>query len=235
MNSQNAPTATSTTLVQCLAEGLAELNLTASPEQQRQLLNYLSLISQWNKVYNLTAIRDPLEMLTHHLLDSLAVVPALRSRTAGRPMTVLDVGAGAGLPGIVIAIMCPELSITCIDTVAKKAAFMTQVGGNLKLNNFRAVHSRVESWPSQGFDIITSRAFSSLSDFVKWTLFHVKPPEQGGTVWMAMKGKNPTDELGALPQEAIHEATQELRVPGLHADRCLVWLKPKPVIAGNPS
>ena len=215
------------TLAHGLAAGLAELGLAASAEQQNQLLNYLGLISQWNKVYNLTAIRDPAEMLTHHLLDSLAVVPALRELTGGRPMTVLDVGAGAGLPGVVIAIMCPELSVTSIDTVAKKAAFMTQAGGTLKLKNFSAVHSRVEAWPSKGFDIITSRAFASLSDFVNWTLFHVKPPEQGGTVWMAMKGKVPTEELNDLPEQARHTGTQELHVPGLNAERCLVWLRPK--------
>jgi 16S rRNA (guanine527-N7)-methyltransferase len=209
-----------------LSAGLAELGLNASANQEEQLLNYLGLISQWNKVYNLTAIRDPGEMLTHHLLDSLAVVPPLREVTGGRPKTVLDVGAGAGLPGVVIAIMCPELSVTCIDTVAKKAAFMTQVGGTLKLNNFKAVHNRVESWPSKGFDIMTSRAFASLSDFVNWTMFHVKPAVEGGSLWMAMKGKVPSDEISDLPQGADIEKIQALRVPGLDAERCLVWLKP---------
>ena len=222
----NTPSGSAAALAQGLEKGLAALGLQASSTQQNQLLSYLGLIAQWNKVYNLTAIREPAEMLTHHLLDSLAVIPALQSHTHGKPITLLDVGAGAGLPGIVIAIMCPEIAVTSIDTVAKKAAFMTQVGGTLKLGNFKAVHSRVEAWPSKGFDIITSRAFASLADFVNWTMFHVKPAEQGGSVWMAMKGKDPHDEIDALPVAVKHQNTEPLHVPGLDAERCLVWLAP---------
>lgn len=220
------PANTAQASTESLAKGLATLGLQASSTQENQLLSYLGLIAQWNKVYNLTAIREPAEMLTHHLLDSLAVIPSLQAYTHGKPITMLDVGAGAGLPGIVMAIMCPEISVTSIDTVAKKAAFMTQVGGSLKLSNFKAVHSRVEAWPSKGFDIITSRAFASLADFVNWTMFHVKPAEQGGSVWMAMKGKTPTKEIAALPASVRHQHTELLRVPGLEAERCLVWLAP---------
>lgn len=210
-----------------LSGGLAAIGLSASPAQQTQLLAYLDLIAQWNKVYNLTAIREPAEMLTHHLLDSLAVIPSLQRHTAGKPITMLDVGAGAGLPGIVIAIMCPEIAVTSIDTVAKKAAFMTQVGGTLKLPNFKAVHGRVEAWPSKGFDVITSRAFASLLDFVNWTRFHVKQAgSETSTVWMALKGKLPRDEMDELPEDIRVLNTEPLRVPGLEAERCLVWMAP---------
>jgi 16S rRNA (guanine527-N7)-methyltransferase len=220
-----------------LTHGLSELGLQASPTQHSQLLAYVGLIAQWNKVYNLTSVRAPADMLTHHILDSLSVVPALRRTSGGRAITLLDVGAGAGLPGVVIAIMCPEVMVTSIDTVAKKAAFMTQVAVTLKLPNYKAVHARVESWPSDGFDIVTSRAFSSLLDFVTWTRFHVKQRDDQGSahasanavpagLWMAMKGKRPDDEVAALPSNVAVIAIETLKVPGLDADRCIVWMRP---------
>ncbi len=211
-----------------LKQGLDALNLPATPEQIQRLLDYLRLIAQWNKVYNLTAVRDPQEMLSLHLLDSLAAIAPLRRHTQGQATTLLDVGAGAGLPGVVIAIMCPEVSVTCIDTVAKKVAFLTQVGATLKLPNFAAVHNRVENWNSQGFDVVTSRAFASLADFTKWTLFHVKqtPPKRSG-VWMALKGKTPDDEIESLPGSVRVTKVEVLQVPGLDASRCIVWMEPR--------
>jgi 16S rRNA (guanine527-N7)-methyltransferase len=231
------PATPNESLAVALTQGLSELGVLATTTQHAQLLAYLGLIAQWNKVYNLTSIRAPADMLTHHILDSLAVIPALRRTTGGRVATLLDVGAGAGLPGVVIAIMCPEIAVTSIDTVAKKAAFMTQVAVSLKLANYKAVHGRVESWRSEGFDIVTSRAFSSLQDFVTWTKFHVKlvsgqsdptlnaGPEPLG-LWMAMKGKHPEDELAALPATVKVVGIETLKVPGMDADRCLVWMRP---------
>ena len=196
--------------------------------QADALLAYLGLIQKWNKVYNLTAVRDPGEMLTHHLLDSLTVIAPLRTQLAAmqgaplQPARLLDVGSGAGLPGIVIAICCPEIRVDCVDTVAKKAAFVQQVAVTLKLPNLRGRHARVESL-TEPYDVISSRAFASLVDFTNWS--EMALAEQG--VWMAMKGKHPADELAALPPgvEVFH--VEQLVVPGLGAERCLVWLRPK--------
>ena len=191
------------------------------------LLVYLDLIAKWNKVYNLTAVRNPADMLTHHLLDSLAVVPTLLRHTRGQPMRVLDVGSGAGLPGTVLAIICPELDVTCVDTVAKKAAFIQNTALTLKLPNLRGVHARVEGMQAAPFDIVTSRAFSSLVDFVALTRFHVKQAsaDSAAGVWLAMKGKHPTDELAALPADVNVFHVEPLEVPGLGAERCLVWMR----------
>jgi 16S rRNA (guanine527-N7)-methyltransferase len=217
-----------------LSQGVAALGMALAPEQERQLLSYVDLIQKWNKVYNLTAVRDPAEMLTHHLLDSLAVVAPLRRHTHGQPARVLDVGSGAGLPGTVLAIVCPELAVTCVDTVAKKAAFIQQAAVTLKLPNLRGVHARVEELKAPEFDIVTSRAFSSLLDFASLTRFHVKHaapatvPGQAGEgagVWMAMKGKHPADELAALPKDVDVFHVEQLDVPGLGAERCLVWMR----------
>jgi 16S rRNA (guanine527-N7)-methyltransferase len=241
-----------------LAQGAQSLGLSLSPAQHAQLLDYLDLIAKWNKVYNLTSVRDPQEMLTHHLLDSLAVVAPLRQHlqkkhpsahhtpgdTPGNmpekhapkyhtpkdhipenltPGRLLDVGSGAGLPGVVLAIVCPELDVTCVDTVAKKAAFIQQVAVTLNLPNLRGVHARVEELKVAPFDVVTSRAFSSLVDFVSLTRFHVKQPHG---VWMAMKGKHPADELVALPKDVVVFHVEPLDVPGLGAERCLVWMRP---------
>ena len=204
-----------------LAEGLQAFDLELSEAQQRQLLGYLDLLGKWNKVYNLTAVRDPAEMLTHHLLDSLSVIAPLRRHTGGRPLRVLDVGSGGGLPGVVIAICCPELRVDCVDTVGKKAAFIQQAAGALGLPNLRGLHMRVESL-AEGYDVITSRAFASLADFSVWSRQALA--EQG--VWMAMKGKRPDDEIAALPPEVAVFHVEQLAVPGLDAERCLIWLRP---------
>lgn len=202
-----------------LREGVAELGLVLADPQISQLLAYQDLIAKWNQVYNLTAVRDPQEMLTHHLLDSLAVVRPLRQHLAGRA-TLLDVGSGAGLPGVVLAIACPDLMVTCVDTVAKKAAFIQQVAVTLGLPHLKGLHARVEALPGP-YDIISSRAFSSLPDFVKGSRQALAP--QG--VWMAMKGKHPQEELAALPVDVDVFHVEPLTVPDLSAERCIVWMR----------
>jgi 16S rRNA (guanine527-N7)-methyltransferase len=215
------------TLDKALQDGLQALQLEVSPNQIQLLLDYLALIGQWNKVYNLTAVRYPAEMMTHHLLDSLTVVAPLLRHTQGQSARVLDVGSGAGLPGTVLAIVCPELDVSCVDTVGKKAAFIQNTALSLKLPNLRGVHARVEAMQAAPFDVVTSRAFSSLADFVNLTRFHVKQPagDKPAGVWMAMKGKHPTDELAALPADVSMFHVEPLTVPGLEAERCLVWMR----------
>lgn len=208
-----------------LRAGLSSLGLDLNDSQIQQLLGYLDLIQKWNKVYNLTAVRDPAEMLTHHLLDSLAVVPSLRRQRPGVGR-LLDVGAGAGLPGVVIAICCPQLQVDCVDAVAKKAAFVQQVAAELKLPNLRGVHARVETL-DQKYDVVCSRAFASLADFKVWSVGALA--EQG--VWMAMKGKHPDDEIAQLPPAVEVFHVEQLTVPGLAADRCIVWMKQRPAAA----
>ncbi len=214
-----------------LQQGLDGLGLSVGHDQQAQLLAYLDLIAKWTKVYNLTAVRDTDEMLTHHLLDSLAVIAPLRRELAklpqpvavtdGQPMfSLLDVGAGAGLPGIVIAITCPDIAVTCVDTVAKKAAFIQQVAATLKLPNLKGVHARVESL-TQPFDVVCSRAFASLIDFTSWSRSALAPHG----VWMAMKGKHPHEELAVLPANTSVFHVEQLQVPGLDAERCIVWMR----------
>ena len=215
------------------------MSLTLTQDQQTQLLAYMDLIGKWTKVYNLTAVRDADEMLTHHLLDSLAVVAPLRRELAKLPMpsadavaeqgvaksarhkfSLLDVGAGAGLPGIVIAITCPEVSVTCVDTVAKKAAFIQQVAATLKLPNLKGLHARVESL-TQPYDVVCSRAFASLLDFTTWS----KSALASHGVWMAMKGKHPDLELAVLPESVKVFHVEQLQVPGLDAERCIIWMR----------
>ena len=206
----------------CLAAAAQAVGVSLTDAQQAQLLTYLDLLGRWNKVYNLTAVRDPQEMLTHHLFDSLAAVAPLRRHTGGAPARVLDVGSGGGLPGVVIAICCPEIQVSCVDAVAKKAAFVQQVAVALRLPNLRGVHARVEAVQDK-FDVITSRAFASLADFTEWSA----PALAEGAVWLAMKGKRPDDEIAALPPgvEVFH--VEQLQVPGLGAERCLLWLRTK--------
>ncbi len=202
-----------------LDAGARSLGLALSAAQQAQLLDYLALIQKWNQVYNLTALRDPQEMLSHHLLDSLAVVEPLRHYAAGRPLRLLDVGSGAGLPGVVIAIGCPDLTVDCVDTVGKKAALIQQAALSLKVPNLRGLHDRVERLAGP-YDLITSRAFASLADFVSWSGVALG---EGG-VWLAMKGKHPADEIAAVPADVFH--VEPLQVPGLAAERCIVWMRP---------
>ena len=205
-----------------LRQGLEGLNLVLDDAQVGHLLDYLGLIQKWTKVYNLTAVRDPQEMLTHHLLDSLAAIAPLRRQLVGVPLParLLDVGSGAGLPGIVIAICCPNMVVHCVDTVGKKAAFIQQVAASLKLPNLRGVHARVESLTDK-YDVVSSRAFASLADFTSWSVGALA--EQG--VWMAMKGKHPGDEIAALPVGVKVFHVEQLMVPGLDAERCIVWMR----------
>jgi 16S rRNA (guanine527-N7)-methyltransferase len=208
-----------------LLAGLEALQLDLSGSQIDQLLDYQSMIAKWTRVYNLTSVRDPAEMMTHHLLDSLTAVPALQRYLHGAGLEqgsrLLDVGSGAGLPGVVVAICCPTVSVTCVDTVAKKAAFIKQAALALKLPNLTGLHARVESI-SEPFDVICSRAFASLADFTNWSVGALAP--QG--VWMAMKGRHPADELQALPANVVMFHVEQLKVPGLDAERCLLWLRP---------
>ena len=169
-----------------LAEGIAAMQLDVSPAQQEKLMDYLALMFKWNAVYNLTAIRDPMQMVTHHLLDSLAAVPAF-----AHARNVLDVGSGGGLPGIVLAIVRPDMKVSMIDTVHKKTAFLTQVKAELELANVTVYTARVEQLQvSDKFDVITSRAFADLSDFVNWSCHLLA---DGGR-YIALKGVAPKDE-----------------------------------------
>jgi len=203
-----------------LRSGAQALGLALTDAQIQHLLDYAALIQKWNKVYNLTALRDPADMLTHHLLDSLTAIAPLRRHTQGQPVRVLDVGSGGGLPGVVLAICMPELNVSCVDTVAKKAAFVQQVAVSLKLPNLRGVHARVESL-TDPYQVICSRAFASLPDFVTWS----RSALADGGVWMAMKGKHPQGEIDALPTDVQVFHVEPLKVPGLDVERCMVWIK----------
>ncbi len=214
-------------LLPALQKGLHDLGLVLTSEQEEQFLAYMDLIAKWTKVYNLTAVRDADEMLTHHFLDSLAVVWPLRREAAKlvlpegqTQLNLLDVGAGAGLPGVVIAITCPNISVTCVDTVAKKAAFIQQVAATLKLPNLKGLHARVERL-AQPFDVVCSRAFASLLDFTTWSEGALA--DHG--IWMAMKGKHPNQELSELPAGVQVFHVEQLQVPGLDAERCIIWMR----------
>lgn len=203
-----------------LRDGLAQLHLELGDEQVDSLLAYVALIQKWNKVYNLTAVRDAGEMLTHHLLDSLAIIHSVRRQTRGGATRLLDVGSGAGLPGVVVAICCPEIQVDCVDTVAKKAAFIKQTAGALHLSNLRGLHARVEKL-TDTYDVIACRAFSSLADFVALSERALAPDG----VWLAMKGKYPHEEIAALPRNIQMFHVEHIEVPGLGAERCIVWMK----------
>lgn len=216
--------------------GLDRLGLSASDAQRDKLLDHLGMMSRWGQVYNLSAIRAPSEMMSLHLLDCLAALPPLDAWVSGRgagapgsagvgaaPLRMLDVGSGAGLPGVVLAIMRPQWRVTCVDTVGKKAGFIRQVAAELALPNVQALHARVEAMAASagGFDLITSRAFSSLADWVRLTRHLLAP----GGVWVGLKGRVPDDEIRALPETVTMFHVEPLAVPGLDAARCLVWIK----------
>lgn len=208
-----------------LEAGLHALGLDLTPAQIDTLMEFQALLGKWNKVYNLTAVRDPQEMLTHHLLDSLAAVPALQRHLAQMPAregrtAMLDVGSGGGLPGVVFAICCPQIDVHCVDTVGKKAAFIQQAAATLRLPNLRGIHSRVEQLTTR-YPLISCRAFASLVDFTSWSR---QALEEGGT-WLAMKGKHPDDEIAALPADVQVFHVEPLKVPGLDAERCILWLR----------
>ncbi|MBD9656753.1 16S rRNA (guanine(527)-N(7))-methyltransferase RsmG [Pseudomonas sp. PDM12] len=201
-----------------LQQGARELGVHLSEQQQAQLLAYLALLIKWNKAYNLTAVRDPDEMVSRHLLDSLSVVPFVAE--AGDNW--LDVGSGGGMPGIPLAILFPERGFTLLDSNGKKTRFLTQVKLELKLANLDVIHSRVEAFtPEQPFSGICSRAFSSLEDFSSWT----RHLGDGHTQWLAMKGVHPDDELQALPADFSLTATHVLKVPGCQGQRHLLILR----------
>ncbi|MDO8438731.1 MAG: 16S rRNA (guanine(527)-N(7))-methyltransferase RsmG [Telluria sp.] len=200
-----------------LANGIKELKLDLNEQQHEQLLDYLALLFKWNSVYNLTSVRDPMQMMTHHVLDSLAAVPAFASA-----QNVLDVGAGGGLPGIVLAIARPAMKVSLIDTVHKKTAFLTQVKAELGLANVTVYTMRVENLQApQKFDVITSRAFADLSDFVNWSGHALS---EGGQ-FIALKGTAPPEEQERLPKEWKVTQLWPLEVPGLQAERHLVFIQ----------
>ena len=207
-----------------LDAGLDALALDLSTAQRHSLLDYLALLQKWNQVYNLTAVRDPQAMLSYHLLDCLAAVAPLRAQLSSLPQTapmrLLDVGSGAGLPGLVLAICWPALQVDCVDTVAKKASFIQQAALSLGLANLRGLHARVESL-GPAYQVVSARAFSSLPDLVAGSDKALLP----GGLWMAMKGKTPDEEMQALPPQVQAFHVEPLQVPGLDAQRCIVWLR----------
>jgi len=209
-----------------LTAACTQLGVVADAGAIDKLLGYLEQLQRWNRTYNLTAIRDPQQMLVQHLFDSLAAVgpfASMLAREAAPRARIYDIGAGAGLPGAVLAIMRPDWDVACVDAVEKKMAFVRQVSGVLQLPNLAAIHARVEQLDPAHADIVTSRAFASLLDFATLAGRHVR---SGGTL-VALKGKVPDDEI-----EQLHAAGQwqvdriePLAVPELDAQRCLIWMR----------
>lgn len=205
------------TVEQQLTAGIAALGLALPEGAEAKLLAYLALLDKWNRVYNLTAVRDAERMVSHHLLDSLAAVPFFQGEM------VLDVGSGGGLPGIPLAIARPEMQVTLIDSIAKKTAFLLQAKAELGLANLNVVAGRVEDYrPESRFDVITSRAFSDLKEFVTLTRHLLNPAGR----WLAMKGLMPHEEIASLPDWVRVSANYALAVPGLGAGRHLIVLEP---------
>ena len=203
-------------LMQVLSDGIDELDLPLWAAQREQLMDYLALMAKWNGVYNLTSLRDPMQMVTHHLLDSLAAVSAFEG-----VKSVLDVGAGGGLPGLVLAIARPDMQVSLIDTVHKKTAFLTQVKAELGLANVTVYTMKVQDLKAGPFDVITSRAFADLSDFVNWS-GHLL--EEGGK-FIALKGTAPAEEQERIPAEWKISGLQPLQVPRLGAERHLIFVE----------
>ena len=220
MTAAPSPGAERSTFAATLDSAAEALGLQLSSVQVEQLLDFVALLDRWNRTYNLTAVRDPAEMLTQHVVDCLAAVPALR-RTSPGPKRVLDVGSGGGLPGVVWAVVDRQLELTCVDSVGKKAAFVRQAALALRLDNLRVEHARVEKLEAPPFDIIASRAFASLADFVSLTQTLSTP----GGIWLAMKGKLPLNEMAELPPGFQTFHVERLEVPGLDAERCLIWIR----------
>ncbi|GGP22932.1 16S rRNA (guanine(527)-N(7))-methyltransferase RsmG [Silvimonas iriomotensis] len=202
-----------------LNAGLAKLGLQLDEAQKQKLLEYTGLLEKWNKTYSLTAIREPERMVPHHLLDSLAPLPVFPAQANAR---ILDVGSGFGTPGIPLAIARPDWQLTLLDSNHKKTTFLRQALLELQLPNVSVVSERVEAWrPEAPFDVITSRAFAELSEFVKLTR-HLRA--KGGT-WAALKGVYPYEEIALLPKDVVATEVKQLQVPGLDAERCLVLIK----------
>lgn len=203
----------------------AKLEIDLADSQADALLAYIEQLQRWNRTYNLTAIRDPSEMLVHHVFDSLSIVPyitALLDKNTVEDVNIVDVGSGAGLPGVILAIMRPQWRLFCIDAVEKKMAFVRQVAGVLGLSRLRAMHERVEAIEPLQADIVVSRAFASLLDFANLAGRHVAP---GGQL-LAMKGHEPLQEAEALEKQTDWKISriEPLYVPELNAQRCLVWM-----------
>ena len=210
---------------QALRQACAQLSLPLDEKQSAGLIWFIALLQRWNTTYNLTSLREPGQMLTQHVVDSMAAIPPLvRQLATFSGLRLMDVGSGGGLPGAVIALMCPALDVLCVDAVGKKVAFIRQVSAELGLKNLRAVHARVETLSPQSCDVIVARAFASLTNFVTLTVRHLTPTG----VWMAMKGKTPVDEMNSLPAQFEVFHVEQLQVPALAADRCLVWMRPRP-------
>lgn len=200
-----------------LAAGVTALELDVAPEAQQRMLDYLALVEKWNKTYNLTAVREPVKMLTHHLFDSLSVLPHIRGNR------VLDVGSGAGLPGIPLALACPQWQFTLLDSSHKKTTFLRQAVIELKLANVDVVCDRVETWASPPlFDTVVSRAFSDLPEFLALA---GKLCAKTGVV-VAMKGIYPHEELAQVPKDFQLCSVVSLNVPGLGAERHAALLQP---------
>ena len=200
-----------------LAAGIAQMRLDISPAQQQKLLDYLALLQKWNKTYNLTALRDPAQMISHHLLDSLTILPYLANT-----QSMIDVGSGGGMPAIPAAICRPDLRITMVDANSKKTSFLRQAIIELGLDNAAVSSSRVEDWQDNQADIVTSRAFAELADFVRLTRHLLG--ENGH--WAAMKGTYPQDELFRLPENVAAYQIDPVHVPTLNAERHIVLLRP---------
>lgn len=206
-----------------LGEIARQLGLVLTSSQSDALLDYLGLLLHWNRTYNLTAVRDPERMLVQHIADCLAVIGPLcrHLATSSAVRRVLDVGSGGGLPGVVIATMDPAAEVVCVDTSRKKAAFIQQVAGSIRLPHLRSVHARVEELTEPPFGVVISRAFASLSDFTRLT----RPTMAADGVWVAMKGKVPNIEIEALLPDIAVFHVEQLAVPQLDAARCLVWMR----------
>lgn len=203
-----------------LVEGLEELGLPVGEEVVGKLTTYAGLLAKWNKVFNLTSVDNPHEIITHHLLDSAALL-ALLDHYAPAARTILDVGSGGGLPVIPMAIFHPDVEIHAVDAVSKKTAFLTQVGIELGLRNFRAMHKRVETLHSS-YDVVTSRAFASLRNFTDWTQEALAPDG----LWLAMKGEYPEAEIAGLdPAVAVLSEVVPMRVPHLAEERHLIVMR----------
>lgn len=201
--------------------GARALDAPLDDRQLDLLQRYLDLLERWNRSHNLSAVRERPAMAVRHLLDSLSIVAPLRRERPGGGR-LLDVGSGGGLPGVVVAVAAPEWRVCCIDAVAKKTAFVRQVAGELGLGNLEARHGRVEE-VSDPHDVVVSRAFGSLAGFVGLSAGARGP--QG--VWLAMKGREPRDEVAALPVDVEVFHVEPLQVPGLDAQRCAVWIRPR--------
>ena len=211
-----------------LVDGAHALRLALTPRQCERLLDFVALLAKWNAVYNLTAIRDPQRMVAAHVLDSLAPLPQVLARAGDRPLRILDVGSGAGLPGIVWAIALdgtnrPRADVTLVDAVDKKTAFQRQASAQLRLDNVQCVHTRIERWQGGPFELVCSRAYASLADFVDQTQRLLA----ADGCWLAMKGEVPTDELAQLPAHVTVDEVVQLSVPFLgDASRCVVLMRP---------